>query len=209
MLSGRPLRVALPVIVAWGLLPCAAPLHAQDAPAQQADSVADAARRAREEKKRAAKPAKVVTDDDLPTKTPAQAAVDNANAAAAAKSDAQAPTAPPPAAPDAASDQGAAAATKAPATKDGADPEIAKLKAQVAQAKKELDLLQREFALDNDAYYTKANFSDDKAGKAKLDDEQEHIRDKKQQVDELSAQLAAAQEQQDRRKKDQASSPQH
>jgi hypothetical protein len=60
-------RVAAPFIAACILVPCAAarPQDSQDQPTQ---SVADAARHAREQKKAAAKSSKVITDEDIDTK---------------------------------------------------------------------------------------------------------------------------------------------
>jgi hypothetical protein len=58
MLRRIPLRLGLPVVLSLALLPAAAFAQSEDAP-----SVAEAARRAREQKK--AKPAKVITEDDV------------------------------------------------------------------------------------------------------------------------------------------------
>src|SRR2546423_1609391 len=94
------------------------------------------------------------------------------------------------------------AANSADAAKKAADDdaEAARLKAQVAEAEKQLDLLQREYALDSDAYYSKTNYASDTAGKAKLDGEKQQISDKQQELDRLKMRLAAVQELQSRRK---------
>jgi len=60
------LRLALPIALAATLLPAASFAQSQDS-----ESVADAARRAREQKKTPAKPVKVLTDDDVKPATPA------------------------------------------------------------------------------------------------------------------------------------------
>ena len=76
----------------------------------------------------------------------------------------------------------------------GESPEIARAKERVLEVQKELDLLQRGFALDSDSYYSKPGFQDDKDGKAKLDAEQQQISDKQQELDRVKAQLAELQE---------------
>src|SRR6266566_5408858 len=60
MLRRIPLRLGLPVVLSLALLPAAVFAQSEDAP-----SVAEAARRAREQKKTQAKPAKVITEDDV------------------------------------------------------------------------------------------------------------------------------------------------
>jgi hypothetical protein len=157
--------------------------------AQQDQSVAEAARKARERKKTAPTAKKVITDDDLPAAKPGDITVVGQGQ-------------PESATPAAASGAAEPAANSADAAKKAADEdaEAAKLKAQVAQAEKELDLLQREFALDSDAYYSKTNYASDTAGKAKLDAEKQAINDKQQELDRLKTRLAAVQELQSRRK---------
>src|ERR1700730_5469727 len=67
MRSGNPCRLSVRFIAPCILVPCAAALP-QDSQDQQAQSVADAARHAREQKKAAAKSSKVITDEDIDTK---------------------------------------------------------------------------------------------------------------------------------------------
>jgi hypothetical protein len=185
MLYRRSLRVAMPLILACALFPVGA-AQARDTQAQQDQSVADAARRSREQKKNATKASKVVTDDDVPARKPSTEGV---NAVAPPASDSQPPS---PAAASAA--ETAASGAKDTSEKAGDDPEITSLKAQIAQAAKDLDLLQRELALDQDAYYTKPDYSNDTAGKAKLDAEQKQIADKQQEIEGLKTRLAALEE---------------
>jgi len=54
----------------------------------------------------------------------------------------------------------------------------------------DLDLLQRENRLDQDAYYSKPNYGSDTAGKQKLDDEQQQISSKRDEVERLKAKVA-------------------
>jgi hypothetical protein len=198
------LRLAIAAILAAAVLPWTALAQSQDPPAP---SVADAARRAREQKKAAAKqPAPVITDDTLKPATPAPQAA-NAPAPAPAQSSEAGP-AKPPAAQPAAGSSGAPEASAAPAsagppapaadaadtdqkTKDSA--ELAALQQQVADAQKGLELLQRELALQQDTYFSNPDHSHDLAGKTKLDATLEQITDKQQAVDALKSQLAALQ----------------
>jgi hypothetical protein len=183
-------RYAAPALLAAALLPAAAFAQSQDT-----QSVAEAARRAREKKKAEAKPpAKVITDDTLDVKkgdvqsataeqlripgtpeTPAQSASSAVNAPAAG-------------APAAAN---IANASATPTTKDGKEPkEVTELKEKIKQAESDLDLLNREYRLDQDAYFSKPDYPDDAAGKQRLDDEKVQISNKQQEVDRLKAKLA-------------------
>jgi uncharacterized coiled-coil protein SlyX len=69
--------------------------------------------------------------------------------------------------------------------------EVAAQKQQLADAQKELDLLQRELALEQDNVYSKPNSASDTAGKAKLDDLTQLIAGKQQSVEALKARLEA------------------
>jgi hypothetical protein len=196
------LRLAIVAIFAAAVLPLTTLAQSQDSPTE---SVADAARRAREQKKAAAKqPVPVITDDTL---KPAAPAAQPANAPVPAQSPEAAPA--PPRAPAAqpagdSSDAPDASAAAAPAGKSApaanagdADQkakesaELATLKQQVADAQKDLELLQRELPLQQDTYFSNPDHSHDLAGKAKLDATLAQITDKQQAVDALKTQLAA------------------
>jgi hypothetical protein len=187
------MRYAVPAVLAATLLPAAAFAQSQDS-----QSVAEAARRAREKKKEQAKPpAKVITDDTLDVKKG-----DVQSATAEQLRIPGTPTAPAPApaagsaanAPAQTQATGAPAAVNAsatPATKDGKEPkEVTELKEKIKQAESDLDLLNREYRLDQDAYFSKPDYADDAAGKQKLDDEKVQISSKQQEVDRLKAKLA-------------------
>jgi cytoskeletal protein RodZ len=152
------------------------PLCAQDS---QADSVAEAARRARAQKKSAAKPATVITDDTL---KPAPA---SGSSAPAPNDNTSAPTV--------ATDAQAPPVADAPSAEEQEKKkaEIEALKQQVAAKQSELDLAQRELTLDNDAYYSKPNYQDDKTGAAKVAAEQADVSQKKDELEALKAKLAA------------------
>ena len=180
------LRFTLLVALAAALLPAASFAQSQDS-----ESVADAARRAREQKKPPAKPVKVLTDDDVKPAIPASTDT------------APAPGAPAPAASTAAASDSTAAigvvtgsSSPAPDAKDQKDSkEVAELKAQIKQAKADLDLQLRELSLDQDTFYSNTDYAHDTAGKAKLDEQKQQASVKQQEVDRLVARLLELQPQ--------------
>ena len=181
------LCLARAILVAVFFLPLAVAVQSQDT---QSQSVADAARRAKEAKEKASAKSKVITDDDLDAKrvrpgeqgltTPAP----------------QLETGPPPAADVAAAEAADKAAAKSPAdapAKKTDSPEVARLKAELARAEQDLDPSKREAALAQDTYSSNPDHARDTAGKAKLDSMQQQIGDQQKIVEELRAQLAALQ----------------
>ena len=170
-------RLALPVVVAVLLLPAASFAQSQDD-----QSVADAARRARDQKKPPAKPAKVITDEDLkpaPQASSTTPASPDAAAAAAAPASSASSTAAP------------ANSAAAPDAKNEKEPkEVTELKAQIKKALDDLNLVLREQTLENDKYYSNTDYVHDTAGKAKLDDLIQQAIDKQQVLDQLKTHLA-------------------
>jgi hypothetical protein len=200
------LRLALAVLIAAPVFPLLALAQSQGAQTQdsQNQSVADAARRAREQKKAAAKqPSPVITDDTLKRSAPAAQAANEPSPAPTSESApaaAPVPAAQPPAdsssAPDAnasplPAEQPAPAAEAEKKANDSA--ELAALKQQLAEEQKGLELLQRELSLQQDTYISNPDHSHDTAGKAKLDAMLQQITGKQQALDALKAQLAALQ----------------
>ena len=151
---------------------------------QDSQSVAEAARRAREKKKDPAKPAKVITDETLDVKKG-----DVQSAVAEEPKIAGAPDRTNPPANGAANPAAPGAKTQA-AKDEKLKKEITAVKEQLKDALGDLDLLQRENRLDQDTYYSQPNFAGDAAGKQKLDDEQQKIADKRREIDRLKAKLA-------------------
>jgi hypothetical protein len=101
----------------------------------QGDSLAEAARKAREQKKEAPKPAKVFTNDNLPV----EGGISTVGASSSASS---------------ASAEGAAeAGAKAPADEKAWREKFAKLHHKLDQDQAELDVLQREASVDELQYY--------------------------------------------------------
>jgi chromosome segregation ATPase len=164
----------------------ALPVRAQQQDSQQStsgDAVADAARKVQQEKKEAPKPKKVYTEDDISTKKSDISVVGNAATPADAA-----------AAPDAPA-QGTVKGTITPEQKWR--QAFAAQRAKIAQAEKELDVLQREESKAGLQYYsdpTKAmkeqltrNEINEKA--AKIDAKKKQIADLKQQLDDMEDQL--------------------
>jgi len=177
MLRCITLRLTLPIVLAATLLPATAFAQSQDT-----QSVAEAARRARAQKKAPAKPAKVITEDDV------KPAV-QATPATPASPDATAVSGTP--APPSSSNATAASSSSAPDAKDQKDSkEVAALKAQIKEALGDLDLVVREQSLERDNYYSNTDYVHDTAGKAKLDALIQQISDKQQDLDRLKARLA-------------------
>jgi hypothetical protein len=148
--------------------------------AQPQDSLAAAARRAREQKKDQPKPAKVWDNDNIPSQQGAISVVGNASAAS-----------------DEASGQTQAQAAASPKqeAKPDAAAKAAELEAdnhQLESLKADLDLLQRKFVLDQQSYYVKPDYSSDREGAAALKEEQDQIDAKQLQIDDLQKKIDAA-----------------
>src|SRR5271156_4681979 len=174
------LRLALVALVAAAVIPLSAHGQSQDS---QTQSVADAARRAREQKKAADKqPSPVITNDTLKPATPVAQAADAPAPAPSAQAASESPNAP-----NAAPAPGSPAENADKKAKDSA--EVAAQKQQLADAQKDLELLQRELSLEQDNVYSKTNYASDTAGKAKIDDLKLQVTDKQQALDALKARL--------------------
>ncbi len=176
------LRLAFAVVLATTLLSTAALAQSQDT-----QSVADAARRARDQKKPPAKPAKVITNEDIKPaaqSNPATPASPDTAAASAAPASSASSTATPASAPS-------ASTSPAPDAKDQKEPkEVTELKAHIKQALDDLNLVLREQSLENDKFYSNTDYVHDTAGKAKLDELKQQAGDKQQALDRLKARLA-------------------
>jgi len=182
MLRRIPLRLALPFVLAVALLPAAAFAQSQDT-----QSVAEAARRARAQKKNSEKPAKVITDETLDVKKGdvQSAAAEQLRIPGAPETQAQ---------PTPASEPSSAPRSEKKASEDEKlAKELAALKEQIKQAQSDLDLVQREQSLQQDTYFSNTDYIHDTAGKAKLDALKQQISDKQQELDRLKARLAELQ----------------
>ena len=148
-------------------------LAAQDN--QNAPSVAEAARRARQQKEAASsKPTAVLTNDNLPA---APAATSNTNGAgqATASSGTTAPEDP-------------AGATEG---EDAKNAEMDGLKKEIVEKQQSLDILEREVALERDNFYRKQDYQRNAAGKEKLDSMQAEVQTRQDELSALKAKLMA------------------
>jgi len=182
MMNGKKVCVSAVLLLA-----CLVGISSARAQSQPEQSVAEAARKAREQKKTAAKPSAVITNDTLKPATPAT--VQNATAATESLPGTTTTAAP-------ATDATADAANAAQPTKESAEEEmtakkakIEALKQQIADKAHEADLQQRALALANESYYSRPDFSKDPDGKAKLDAMQSDLAQKKDELAQLKAKL--------------------
>ena len=185
-MSPRIIARALALLLMAGSF-SAVRLAAQDEP-----SVAEAARRARQQKQAAPKPARIIDNDSIPPShtAPATPAADSAASEAN------------PSAPTPSSDSNAPAksedATAPPSEKGTADADAAAarkakmeaLKKQIADKKESVDLQQRAIALAQDTFYSNPDHEHDRDGKAKLDSMQGDLEQAKAELAELQAKLA-------------------
>ena len=178
MFCRTTLRLALPVVLSATLLPAVAFAQSQDS-----QSVAEAARRARAQKKNSEKPTKVITDENLEVKKG-----DVQSAAADQLRIPGTPQTPAQSAPGAAN---APAESSKTSSEDDARKERAALKEKIKEALSDLDLLQREYQLDQDSVYSSPDYAKNTAGKQKLDGLKQQISDKQQELEQLKAKLAA------------------
>jgi hypothetical protein len=70
-------------------------------------------------------------------------------------------------------------------------PEAAGVQNKLDRTEQQLKLLQRDFALHQDAYYSRPDYAEDTAGKARLDAELQQIQSLQSEVDRLRSELAA------------------
>src|SRR5215813_14189935 len=176
-MSRRYLHVCVAIVFAGVPLAFASVPKAQES--QSSQSVAEAAARAREAKKKTSSKSKVLTEDDLAGK-----------AAKAGEPGAASPSGGAAASPAAAGADASHAPAKVDAPKEN-DPEVVRLKAQLADAEQDLDLAKREAALANDSYYSNPDHARDTASKAKLDALQQQVNDKQKNVQDMKDRLAA------------------
>src|SRR6267143_298796 len=195
-----PLQVVAALLGGGFCLPIATLAQSQDAQAQQSasqdSSVADAARRARDQKKNAAKSSKVITDDDL-DRHEFKPVKGGFNVGAAPQLETVPPSPGAVAAAEAADNASGEEGQKEAAAQDA---DIAKLKVQITQGEKDLDVQRRQLALDQDSYLSKTDYAHDTAGKSNLDNEKQQINDRQEANERLKTRLAALEELKSHRK---------
>ena len=190
--ASRVLTLSAVFVAAMASLQAASrPRQSQDqasSDAQSQQSIAEAARRSREQSKNATKPSKVITDDDLDKKNvkPGQQGL---TVDGPPKLETQPPT------PDAVAEAEVSDSQPTdPATAPSDDPEIKKLKEQIADAEKDADLLKRDLALKQDTFFSNPDYVHDTAGKKALDAQQQDINAQQENINRLKARLAALEE---------------
>jgi hypothetical protein len=168
----------------------------QSAPAQksksQTDPLAAAARRAREKQKEEPKPAKVWDNDNIPAAGGVDVVGANVQSSSAASAENGSPSLESPA------DTGEQNANSGESSSD-LEAQLKSAKADLKSAQSQLDFQQRKFALDQQNFYRNPNYASDDAGAKALQDEQNQIDAKKQnvaaaqkKVDDLTAKVNAA-----------------
>jgi len=164
----------------------------QDSSQQTGDPVADAARKAREqkEKKNAQKPKKVYTDDDVKPAEPEKPSVQNATASTPAIAGADGATA-----------AGAGKAeekTKKENAEEKEDPNgekawrkrFAGQHQKIANVEKEIDILQRELQKAQLQYYTDPQKAmNEQNSRSEINDKTAKLEAKKKELDQLKRQL--------------------
>jgi hypothetical protein len=186
---------SIAALLAIGALPSALRAQSQD---NTASSVAEAARRAKEQKKNSAKDTHVITNDTISLRpasadtgaAPPAGTVITSAPARSTEAAAALPAAPAKAADSAASTSAPAQPALSAGEKKEQSAEATKAKEMLAQLQTELDVLKRELALDSDSYYSNPDYARDADGKAKLDELQKMIGDKQVSLEDLKKQVA-------------------
>ncbi|HUL15240.1 MAG TPA: hypothetical protein VLV88_04530 [Terriglobales bacterium] len=172
------------------LLPAAVEAQSQNNSTQ---SVVEAAKRDRERKKNEKTPEKVITTDDLmpvaSTDSSTQIAGPSSSAGTSSSDATQNATAQ-----SSGESSGSAAAPDNQVAQEQQAAKLKDLKDQLANAKSDLDLVQRQIALQQDTYYSNPDYAHDTAGKAQLDQMQQQASDKKAALERLKSELAELQE---------------
>jgi len=176
------------------LLVAAASFSAFRVAAQDEPSVADAARRARQQKQASAKPSSVITNDTLapapnPPASPASSAAPSESANPAP------PSAPVDTAGAAEAGKGAGSAESKSAVESDRDAEqkkqdVAKLKDEIARKQEQIKFLQSDLALRQDTFYRNPDYQHDAGGKNKLDSMKTEIQQAQDELAGLQAKLA-------------------
>ncbi|MGA9593676.1 MAG: hypothetical protein WBS18_11310 [Candidatus Acidiferrales bacterium] len=178
-------------IAGWGMaILMAVPAVAAAAPQEPAATttagqqtatspLVEAARKARGQQKDPAKTPRVWDNDSIPTIPGAINVVGQepapGDSSASADNAAGAPG----------GDQGASG----PVDKTTAHRELSDAKDRLQSLQTDLDLLQRTYTLDQESYYSKTDYQNDKAATAKLKDEQGQIDAKRQEIADVQKQI--------------------
>lgn len=152
--------------------------QAQASDQKQDDSLAAAARRAREQKKDAPKTTKVWDNENMPSKPDGISVIDESGSGSSNAEQSATPAATTSNAPNAAKDSATDAREKAALT-----AELAEAKEHLASLTTDLDILTRKYGLDQQMYYSKTDYASDKDGAAKLKAEEDDMGAKKEEIE--------------------------
>lgn len=185
-----------------GLLPAAAQGQKPPTDKKQEESLADAARRLRAQRQSAAQVKRVWTNDNLPPERSIAPAPESSEGAEAGES----------AGAEGATETGAAEGAAAPAVAGGspttsekdeaerakAEAAVQEAKGQLGQLQGDLSLLERDYNLAREQFYSNPDYANDAAGQSRLNAQQGQIDAKKTEiaasearVKELEQELAA------------------
>jgi chromosome segregation ATPase len=183
----RAIRITAILVLFTGLSLSSALSFAQQDQAGTGDPVADAARRARAQKKDAPKPKKVITEDDIATKPavePAPAATSTANAG-----DASAAT---PEKPKPAGDASLQTAQKEDTNSEAYwRKRFAAQRKRISNAEQELDVLQREAEKADVQYYSDPQKAmNEQFTRKEINEKSDKIAAKKKEIADLKQQLS-------------------
>jgi hypothetical protein len=175
------MRIACSGLLVLLALPAGIVSAQQQQPQQQTDSIAEAARRSREQKKEQAKSVKVWDNDSMPT-APGAISVVGQSSGSGGDSGSQ------PAANAQAGGStvgGGTANSRETSAKDvkALQASLAAAKDQLQSVKTELDIIKRQYDLDSQMYYGKPNYIADTDGAARLAEEKSQVDAKQQDVD--------------------------
>jgi hypothetical protein len=180
------LRFSLTVVLGVALSASAAMAAAQTEKSQP--SLGDVARKSREQKKPSPRPVHVWTNEDLPT-TPGAISIVGT------------PPPPPKTTGEGAEAEAGGAGPSAEPQQDR-DAAIAKIEAELKDAKaelerleKELDLAKRDLDLQNQQYYSNPGYKSDSTGKARLDAMQRDVEAKAAEVGRAKERVATLEKQ--------------
>src|SRR6266403_3979008 len=211
------LSLSVMLVTACTVLPFTVIAQTLDSQIPQNQSVADVARRSREQKKNVPRQSRVITNDDLDREhfKPGQDGF-NVGAPAAPQTGAASAKAVATEATDRASvsyekesglkckelEEVAAKNAEIARLKEqlAEDAELGRLKEQLAEAQNQLTWRQRELILDQHTIYSNPNYTDDRTGQAKLASEQQRISETQQEIEALKGPIAELEWRQWRRK---------
>jgi chromosome segregation ATPase len=178
----RPYKSLAGIVFALGLLAFGRPALAQQDQAQTGDTIADAARKAREQKKTAPKAKKVLTDDDIAAKAPDTA---------------PAPSQPAPDGTVSTGEKPEIDVAHKPAEKEDPNSEkawrkrFAEQRTKISDAEQELSVLQRELEKASVQYYSDPQKAmNEQLSRNEINEKTDKLANQKQKVEDLKKQLS-------------------